>query len=128
MVFTGRLVKDAAINTLKDERSVVNFTVALNDYYKPKGYAEGKQYTTFVECAYWMNTNIGERLKKGRVVEIIGRPYVTAYIDMQGNAKAILHCHVQTVKLHLSNGSDAERKAKKSEKKREEAVTEDLPF
>src|SRR5258708_7406316 len=37
MMFVGRITKDAVVNQLKDERKVVNFTIALNDFYKPKG-------------------------------------------------------------------------------------------
>jgi single-strand DNA-binding protein len=37
MMFVGRITKDAVVNQLKGERQVVNFTVALNDYYRPKG-------------------------------------------------------------------------------------------
>lgn len=33
MVLIGRLTKDAVVAQLKDEREVVNFTLAVNDYY-----------------------------------------------------------------------------------------------
>jgi single-strand DNA-binding protein len=128
MVLTGRLTKDAVINQLKDERQVVNFTVALNDFYKPKGESEGKQYTTYVECAYWISPKITERLKKGTVVEITGRPYVTAYVDMHGNAKGTLHCHVSAIKVHAAKGSAEDKKNPQPKRKKEETVSDDLPF
>lgn len=37
MGLIGRLTSDATVFTTKDERKVVNFTVAVNDGYKPKG-------------------------------------------------------------------------------------------
>ena len=36
MVLIGRLTKDAVVSQLKDDRQVVNFTLAVNDGYKPK--------------------------------------------------------------------------------------------
>ena len=39
MVLIGRITKDAVIKKLKDDREVVNFSIAINDYYKPKGAA-----------------------------------------------------------------------------------------
>ncbi len=36
MEIVGRITKDEVVNQLKDERNVVNFSIAVNDYYKPK--------------------------------------------------------------------------------------------
>ncbi len=52
MVLIGRLTKDAVVTQLKDERKVVNFTIAVNDYYKPKNSDKGVIVTTYVNCAY----------------------------------------------------------------------------
>lgn len=43
MGLIGRLTKDAVVAQLKDERQVVNFTIACNDSYKPKGNDSGWQ-------------------------------------------------------------------------------------
>lgn len=51
MVLIGRITKDAVIKKLKDERQVVNFSIAINDYYKPKGAAEGVTITTYYNCS-----------------------------------------------------------------------------
>jgi len=32
MTIVGRITKDAVVNRLKDERKVVNFSIAMNDY------------------------------------------------------------------------------------------------
>ncbi len=42
-MFTGRVIADAKVTTLKDERQVVNFSIAINDYYKAKNSEEGKK-------------------------------------------------------------------------------------
>ena len=99
MTIVGRLTKDAVVNQLKDEREVVNFSVALNEFYKPKN-GEAVKLTTFINCSYWMNSKVAERLKKGSLIELSGRIYVTAYTDLNGNAKASLNCHVNNIKIH----------------------------
>ncbi len=100
MIIVGRIVKDATLNELKDERKVVHFSIAVNDYYKPKGAGEGVQVTTYVNCSFWKGTIIAERLKKGSLVELTGRLYVSAYVSKEGEPKASLNCHVNTVKIH----------------------------
>ncbi len=52
MEVTGRIVKDAVVNQLKDEREVINFSIAVNDSYKLKGSNEIKKVTTYFNCAY----------------------------------------------------------------------------
>ena len=124
MVLIGRLTKDAVVAQLKDERKVVNFTLAVNDYYKPKGSDKGVTVTTYVSCAYWMGTAIAAFLKKGNLIEITGRLAINAYKDMQGEARGSLNCHVDSIKVHQQVKADA-IKAKLSEK---ELATDDLPF
>jgi len=87
MELVGRITKDAVINQLKDERKVVNFSIAVNDYYKPKNSEEGVKITTYVNCSYWISSKIAERLTKGTLAEIAGRIYINAYKGADGEAK-----------------------------------------
>ncbi len=102
MVLVGRITKDAVVNQLKDERQVVNFTIAINDYYKPKN-GEGKNIATFINCSYWMNTKLAERITKGALVEATGRIYANAYMGKDGELKASLNCHINSIKLHSAS-------------------------
>lgn len=72
MELTGRLTGDAKVNTIKDERKVVNFSIVINDRYKPKD-GEVKEIATFINCAYWMKPRIAPYLTKGSLVELYGR-------------------------------------------------------
>ena len=99
MTIIGRITKDAAVNTLKDERKVVNFSVAVNDSYKPRG-GERTEVTTYYNCSYWMSEKLAERMKKGTLVEVSGRVFANAYAGTDGTAKASLNCHVNNVKIH----------------------------
>lgn len=99
MTIVGRIIRDAVVNQLKDDREVVNFSIAVNDYYKPKN-SEGVKTTTYYNCSYWISPKVAENLKKGTLVEVSGRIYVTTYNGAEGTAKASLNCHVNTIKIH----------------------------
>lgn len=107
MEIIARLTADAVVKTLKDERKVVNFSVAINDSYKPKGAEQVTKMVTYVECAYWANPGIAQYLTKGTLVELYGRIGVNAYTNMQGEAKASLRFHVNNIKLHGGNKTTA---------------------
>ena len=132
MELVGRITKDAVINQLKDERKVVNFSIAINDYYKPKNSEEGVKITTYVNCSYWISSKIAERLTKGTLVEIAGRIYVNAYKGADGEAKASLNCHVNNIKIHsfgkIENDFVREENCETIANKNQQEATEDLPF
>lgn len=127
MELVGRLVGDAKVYTLKDNRQVVNFTVAINDYFKQKGATESKQVTLYVQCGYWISTKIAGILKKGSIVELNGRLYVSAYKDMEGEAKASLNYHVNTIKVHGKSESSKSTTKQLTAESLKEPI-DDLPF
>lgn len=98
MTITGRLTADATVNTTKDERKVVNFSVAINDSYKPKG-GERVNVTIYCNCSYWISAKVAQYLTKGTLLELDGRIYVTPYVSKAGEARASLNCHVSNIKF-----------------------------
>ncbi|MGN6532437.1 MAG: single-stranded DNA-binding protein [Ginsengibacter sp.] len=130
MEFIGRITKNAVVNQLKDERKVVNFNLAVNDYFKSKD-SEIKQFSTFINCSFWRNPKIADFLTAGSMVEVSGRIYVSAYTDSEGNAKASLNCHVNSIKIHSFGKKDKNNLNGNSGKViniRKEEIKEDLPF
>ncbi len=103
MEIVGRITQNAVIHQLKDERKVVNFSIAVNDYYKQKGTDKAIQTVLYINCAYWISTSISEKLTKGSIVELNGRLQLNAYTGFDGEAKATLNCHVSSIKLHHSS-------------------------
>ena len=99
MLVIGRITKDAVVKQLKDERQVVEFSIAVNDWYKPKGSDQGVKVTTYFNCSYWINTAIAVRLKKSALVELYGRVSINAYNDLEGNAKGSLNFHINNIKV-----------------------------
>jgi single-strand DNA-binding protein len=121
-MFTGRVTANAKVNTLKDERQVVNFSIAINEYYKPKNSDEGKRAVTYINCAYWLSPKIAARITKGALLEVSGRLYVTAYLS-GSEAKASLNCHVNNIKIHHSPITGTISPSKNSTN-----TSDDLPF
>lgn len=125
MEFTGRITADAKVSTVKGDKEVVNFSVAINDRYRAKGSSETKEFVTFISVAWWMGTGIAKILRKGAIVTVSGRLYANAYSDMSGNAKASINCHASEIKLVHSKRAEsmiAEKPADITE------PVEDLPF
>ncbi len=75
MTIEGRITIDAVVNQLKDKRKVVNFSLAINETYKPKE-GEYVKLTTYCNCSYWISEKISGNLKKGTLIEVAGRIYV----------------------------------------------------
>jgi single-strand DNA-binding protein len=100
MEITGRVTANAVIKTLPDEKQVINFSIAINDYYKPRGAAEGKEFTLYVSCSYWKNTGVAAKLLKGTIVEVSGRMYIRAYNSANNEPKAALNFHCNSIKVH----------------------------
>ena len=108
MEVVARIVSDAQVSQTKSGKKVVNFPVAINDYYKPKN-GEGVQTTTFIRCTYWLSEAIAPRLVKGVLVELFGRLGVAAYTNKSGDPVGVINFQVSRIKLHStkSNGHTA---------------------
>lgn len=135
MILTGRLTGDASVHHVKDDRQVVNFSIAINDRFKTKA-GEQREVTTYVDCAYWLSPKVAEWLKKGTVVELNGRIGVNAYINQQGDAVGKITCHTKEVKVLAFPAKKSEDGAAagtgntngKPEGQRKEGDKDDLPF
>ncbi|MBN8877702.1 MAG: single-stranded DNA-binding protein [Sphingobacteriales bacterium] len=121
MEIVGRVTANATVNKVKSDRQVVNFSVAVNDRYKPKE-GEPVERTTFFNCSYWISSGIAEYLTKGTLVQLNGCISVNAWKNMEGEAKASLNLHVNSIKLHGKHTGET------SSKKATAPVEDDLPF
>ncbi len=81
MEMTARLTGDAKVSTLKNDRQVVNFSVAINDSYKVKGKEEPVQVVTCVQCDFWVNPGIAAYLTK----ETRANPIITILLELHLN-------------------------------------------
>ena len=129
MEITGRIVKDASVFKLKENREVVNFTIAVNDSYKPKDSTELKKITTYINCSYWVSSKLAKWLKKGALVELFGRIGLNVYIGSDSEAHGSLTFHTSHIKI-LAFAKDEKQtpQVSKYTKASSEKEPDDLPF
>src|SRR6202008_2684257 len=94
----ARITKDARTGIAKGGKQVVNFSVAINDSYKPKD-GERKEFTTYIDVAWWKGSAIAAYLTKGTVVTINGRISPGIYNDKEGKPKAVINCNANEIKI-----------------------------
>ncbi len=126
MEITGRLVADAEVRKVKNNREVVSFTIAVDDGYKTKK-GEWVEVTEFINCSYWVSTKVADVLLKGAIVTVSGRIHLNEFTGNNGNHHAYLAFHVNGVKVVAK----AKRKEAVSQSTATESTSEtndDLPF
>ncbi|GEM63856.1 hypothetical protein SF1_18380 [Sphingobacterium faecium NBRC 15299] len=97
MNITGRLTRDAEVNTTKGGKEVVNFSVAVNESYKNKQ-GERVNNTAYFNCSFWKSTKVMKFLTKGVLVELTGHPSARAWLTTDGQPKAELNFHTSNIK------------------------------
>lgn len=134
MEIVGRITANAQVKTVKDDRKVVEFSIAVNDRYKT---AAGQIVDTvnFYRCAYWIGVGVAGYLTKGRLIQVTGRLSVAPWITAEGEARASLNFHVTAIKfltkgelLPEANTDARSGKEKPRNKKAGVAAGDDLPF
>ncbi len=129
MEIIGRITADATVSETKAGKKVVNFSIAINDTYKTKGSTEVQKITTYVNCSYWINPGVSAYLTKGTLVECYGRMDANAWTNKEGEVKASLTFHVNTIKLHgRPNGSNTSVPVVPMTNASAAEVVDDLPF
>jgi single-strand DNA-binding protein len=127
----GRITKNAEIKSLKNDRQVVNFSVAINDSYKTKQ-GERRELTTYYNCSYWISPNVAKVLTKGTLVELSGRISSSAWIGKDGEIRSGLNFHTSDIKLHgSSKNSESEPKQNATQESNNPFAgdtDDDLPF
>jgi single-strand DNA-binding protein len=113
MEIIGRVTADAQVKTVTNDRQVVNFAIAVNEYYTANG--ERRKETTFYNCAYWLTPKVAQYLTKGSLVSLFGSLSTSSYIDMQGEAQAVLNFHVNNIKLVSRQKKTAAQSAEMTE-------------
>jgi single-strand DNA-binding protein len=99
MNITGRVTADAQVRNVSNSKTVVNFSVAINDSYKNK-VGERIEQTTYFDCAYWLSPKVAQILTKGTVVELTGKVSARAWTGSDGQQHAGLNFNTSQIKLH----------------------------
>ncbi|MBZ4036754.1 single-stranded DNA-binding protein [Flavobacterium sp. 17A] len=133
MNIIGRVTADAQVRNVSNSKTVVNFSVAINDSYKNKA-GERIEQTTFLDCAYWLSPKVVQILTKGTLVELTGRVSARAWTGSDGQPHAGLNFNTSQIKLHggarKAETAQAQTKTENIEVNSHENVSpkDDLPF
>jgi single-strand DNA-binding protein len=128
MEITGRIVKDASVFKVKENREVVNFSIAVNDSYKPKGSTEVKKIVTYIDCSYWLSAGLVQWLRKGTLVQLFGRIGLNVYIGNDACAHGVLTFHTSDIKILVFPQTQSIKAAPLAEKDNKNEDPDDLPF
>ena len=79
VILIGRIVKDPEVKKTQSNKTVANFTVAINDKYS-------KDKTDFINCVAWEKTAdyLGNYVKKGNLIAVDGRISTRNYDGSDG--------------------------------------------
>ena len=128
MEITGRVTADASVQKVNNDKQVVNFSIAINDNYKPKGSSEVKEVVTYINCSYWLNTATAQWLKKGTLVQLFGRIGMNVYNNSEGEAVGTLTFHTNNIKILVFPKKDETVTANSAVKEKKAKKTADVPF
>ena len=104
MEITGRLVADATVRNVADDKNVTSFRVAINRRYTSGG--EQKEETTFVDCAYWRTSKLAPYLTKGLLVQLYGHMTARPWVNHEGEPMASLNFHTNEITLLGKSGGN----------------------
>lgn len=128
MEITGRIVKDASVFKVKENREVVNFSIAISDSYKPKGSTEVKKIVTYIDCSYWRSAGLVQWLKKGTLVQLFGRIGLNVYIGNDARAHGSLTFHTSDIKILVFAQGETAKAIHAPKQQKESDNPDDLPF
>jgi len=128
MEITGRVTADASVQKVNNDKQVVNFSIAINDNYKPKGSSEVKEVVTYINCSYWLNTATAQWLKKGTLVQLFGRIGMNVYNNNEGLAVGTLTFHTNSIKILVFPKKVETTKANSAVKEKKSKKAQDVPF
>ena len=128
MEITGRVTQDASVQKVNSDKQVVNFSIAINDNYKPKDSSEVKEIVTYINCSYWLNAKTAQWLKKGALVQLFGRIGINVYNNSEGLAVGSLTFHTNNIKILAFAKKTENTTENTAVENKKSKKTEDLPF
>lgn len=97
IVLVGRLTRDLEIRKTRSNKSVLNFTMAVDRRFKSEN---GERETDFIECVAWEQSAeyLGRYAGKGDIIGVDGELHINSY---EKNGQKVYRAEVQceTVKI-----------------------------
>lgn len=124
----GHITKDLEKRVTPSGVSVMNFTIAVDDDYKPKD--GGEKRVAFVECVAWRGTAdfMEKYLGKGRQIVVVGAWWPEKWTDKEGKTR--ISWKVQVESIYFADGKQGSGNANSGQSFAELPAEEpgDLPF
>lgn len=123
----GRITKDIELRTTSNNKSVSQFTIAINE-----GYGE-EQRTNYIDCTVWgkQAENMSKYCSKGSLIAIEGRLQTGSYEDKEGTKRKTTKVVAESIQF-LGNKKEENKEITEEkdpfEEFGEEISDEDLPF
>lgn len=110
----GRITKDIELRTTSNNKSLSQFTIAINE-----GYGE-EQRTNYIDCTVWgkQAENMSKYCSKGSLIAIEGRLQTGSYEDKEGTKRKTTKVVAESIQF-LGN---------KKEENKEQVLEESDPF
>lgn len=103
-ILIGRITKDPELRTTPNNRSVCQFTIAVNRAYTNE---EGKREADFINCVVWdkQAENLAMYQKKGNQIAVEGRIQTRNYDDNSGKKVYVTEVLVNNI-IYLDTKKD----------------------
>ena len=115
MEITGRLVADATVRAVSENKKVTGFRISVNRNYQAKG--EKKQETAYIDCTYWRTDAIAPYLIKGMLVQLSGFMTAEPWVNRDGEPMASLKFRTDDLTMLTASANRRKVKAAKADHK-----------
>jgi single-strand DNA-binding protein len=96
LLILGRSTKDAEVTESKDGKKYARFSVAVNEYL---GKEKADKVTFYNVLIFNKSSEKADKIKKGDMVLVEGKPEADAYVSKDGTAKANIVVYADKWKL-----------------------------
>ncbi len=116
-IIDGNLTRDPEMRTTKSDKTVTEFTVALNHEWGSK---EGKEMVSFIPVEVWdkQAENCNRYLRKGSRVTVTGSIRQDRWSDDSGNSRSKIKIVANQVRFDHTGKEEKEEKEEKENSNR----------
>ena len=126
VVIVGRLVRDPELRKTASDRSVVAFTVALDN----RTTNNGEKSTSYIPCTAWNSTaeSIAKFMKKGSLVGVDGHLNQRSYTANDGRKVSVVEVIADSVQFLEKKNDSSVNSSTTSNNDYNRQMPEDEPF
>lgn len=120
----GRIGKNPEMRYTKNDKEVVNFSVATTEKYQNNKSTEWHQMVCFGKKAQFVN----QYISKGDLVAVTGRLKTNKWKDKNGNNRYTTQIYISTINPLGNKQSNQQNNSNNNETAQDDEDEEDVPF